>query len=573
MAIPFANAGEYQQALEHADAIRTSNISQFSQELDQLAPHKDEFSAEEKAFYLFLSFYLKALHGQFQEAVNGYKNLIDDTPPKVIEIRARTSLVNIYSFVQNWQDGLSQLSVLLSQLNTINDQNVKEQIIGIAAIFYNSLGQYQLGMDYTQQYKSLSSSPRSQCAAAQLEVEASFGLSTVTSDSDLFAHNREICQQAGEMVMVGLIDSFKIRSLIKERQFNAAMTSLQQQLSTIENTRYAPLMGLYYSLIAKVAVTLQRWSEVKNYADKALATLDQPKSYQPFVRVYKALYEYYLHQNGTSSALEAYKKYAEADKAYLDDIKAKNLAFQIAQHQSIEQQNRIELLDKQNKLLTLQQQLTENESRARRDMLIALFCVSAMLLVGIMQARRSQRRLRLLAERDGLTDVFNRRHFTALADKLLKQAGSQQQTVSCIMFDLDNFKQLNDSQGHSAGDIALKQVAAVAKQHCRPQDIIGRIGGEEFCIILPNTSQQQALDVAERLRACFEAISDAALGDNHTITASFGISETQLSGYALEGLMHDTDQAMYSAKTEGRNRVVLFFEQLRLTLSPQPQPS
>ncbi|QSX34491.1 GGDEF domain-containing protein [Shewanella avicenniae] len=571
MSLSCAYASDYQQQLNEADKIRTSDIQKFSTILDNLQQHFSEMSAYEQASFQYFELYRKIIRGQIKEAIAGYEQLIESEAPEEIKLRSRLTLVNAYSFTQDWKAGLEQLGVLIISSKQITNSKLKDQLLMVAATFYNSLGQYQLGLDYSQQLKSTTTTLRGQCAAAHFEVEAAFGLNNLSSNSDLFAKGIEKCQQANEAVIIGLINNFKIRSLLKEQNYQAAMSLLTQQLPQIENTRYTPLKGLYYSLIAEAAVKLEQWDVVKKYGELAAPLVAQGQSYQSAVRTYRALYEYYVHVNGTTAALEAYKKYAEADKTYVDDIQAKSLAFQLAQHQSIEQQNRIELLDQQNKLLQLQQQLIENESRGRRDILIALFCVIAMLILIIVQSRRSQRHFRLLAQRDGLTGVFNRRHFTHEAHKLLKHALGQRQRVSCIMFDLDYFKQLNDTQGHGAGDAALKSVAEVAKQHCRPEDIMGRIGGEEFCIILPNTSQQQAVEVAERLRGCFEQIEDANVDSSHTITASFGVSETFISGYSLEILMHDTDLAMYNAKSEGRNRVVAFFEQLRLNLQPVVQ--
>ncbi len=569
-AISSAHASSFDQELKKADAIRTSDIKKFGQKLEELSLHENQFNAEEKAYYQYLNYYLKGVQGDFTSAIAGYESLVTPTSPQNIKLRARISLVNIFTFTQEWQKGISQLTLLVSQLNTIKDQSIKEKIEMVAAVFYNGLGQYQLGLQYSQQLKITSTSLRGKCAAAHFEVEAAFGLNRLTSSSDLFAEAIEKCQQANEAVIIGLINNFKIRSLIKEQNYQAAMSLLNQQLPQIENTSYTPLKGVYYSLIAEAAVKLEQWDVVKKYGELAAPLLAQGQSYQSAMRTYKALYEYYVHVNGTTDALEAYKKYAEADKIYVDDIQAKSLAFQLAQHQSIEQQNRIELLDKQNKLLQLQQQLSKKESNSRRDMLIALFCICAMLVVVIVQNRRTQKHLRNLAELDGLTNVLNRRHYTQIAEKALRFAKSEQQSVSCVMFDLDYFKQLNDSLGHGAGDVALVHVATIAKLLCRPSDIIGRIGGEEFCILLPNTSKQEAYEIAERLRQCFTEVRDIALGDDHTITASFGVAVTDTSGYRLEALMHDADQAMYHAKEKGRNRVVLFFEELK-SLSIQPQ--
>ena len=128
------------------------------------------------------------------------------------------------------------------------------------------------------------------------------------------------------------------------------------------------------------------------------------------------------------------------------------------------------------------------------------------------------------------------------------------QPLSVLMLDIDHFKQVNDTHGHSTGDVVLKAVAALIKNQLRNVDMVFRYGGEEFLILLSNTSREAAAMVGERLR--FAAQSEEYQADGHTIvlTVSLGCS-TLLPGESAESLLRRADSALYVAKREGRNRL------------------
>ncbi|MCB0103207.1 MAG: GGDEF domain-containing protein [Anaerolineales bacterium] len=156
------------------------------------------------------------------------------------------------------------------------------------------------------------------------------------------------------------------------------------------------------------------------------------------------------------------------------------------------------------------------------------------------------------ATRDDLTEALNRRETYQVLNRELLQAARYQKTFSIILFDVDHFKNINDTYGHLMGDNVLKGVSKVVRQTIRKTDELGRWGGEEFLVILPNSDLIDAKRLAERLR---EAIFQHPFGTRNHVTASFGVVVYQ-QGQDLENLLHAADQAMYKAKESGRNRVI-----------------
>lgn len=167
------------------------------------------------------------------------------------------------------------------------------------------------------------------------------------------------------------------------------------------------------------------------------------------------------------------------------------------------------------------------------------------------------------ADTDELTQLNNRRAFFNLGRQVVHQLYRTQQTLSIIMFDLDHFKRINDQWGHATGDAALIHVSQLAQKSVRASDILARLGGEEFGVLLPNAIPEQAKLLAERMRSEFEQQAFQFNGRMIQCTASFGISSINLATAhhelepqdLLETLLNSADQAMMRAKQAGRNRV------------------
>lgn len=169
---------------------------------------------------------------------------------------------------------------------------------------------------------------------------------------------------------------------------------------------------------------------------------------------------------------------------------------------------------------------------------------------------------------DALTGLNNRRQFEVRLKQEVANAKRNKKPLCCIMLDIDYFKKVNDTWGHSAGDCVLKNVAKIVTQGLREYDIASRYGGEEFCILLPDTKIREALFVAQRLRAAVEAADiniseDQVLGvDTLKVTISIGVSEFDKTMEIPERLHQSADIALYEAKRRGRNRVVVYDESL-----------
>jgi len=218
-----------------------------------------------------------------------------------------------------------------------------------------------------------------------------------------------------------------------------------------------------------------------------------------------------------------------------------------------------------NALRAVQAGMSEAGWLARDDVTLLAALASGMLAMSMvylsllltherttLRLAESQRHLRTLAYTDMLTEVPNRRHFYELATKSL--AICEPGTAAVVTFDIDHFKRINDTHGHSCGDEALREVARCTRDTLRAHDVAGRIGGDEFAMLLPQTDLDEALAVVDRLSLQLEG--RRLVTSQQPLSLSFGIVLSR-EGENIADALQRADQALYEAKRQGRSRAVV----------------
>lgn len=191
--------------------------------------------------------------------------------------------------------------------------------------------------------------------------------------------------------------------------------------------------------------------------------------------------------------------------------------------------------------------------------LLACLMTTAATAFGFMSLSATRLRVELLwrAQVDDLTGLLNRWALKRTALREIQHCRRTNSTVAVVMLDLDGLKGVNDTKGHTCGDIVLQAVGGILQETVRARDSVARIGGDEFCVILPESSIQDAVHVAERLR---EEIYDLVIryrGEIIQTRASLGVASSDISGLDWQNLVEDSDSALYQAKRDGKNRVVV----------------
>ncbi|MCB5227853.1 sensor domain-containing diguanylate cyclase [Alishewanella sp. 16-MA] len=223
----------------------------------------------------------------------------------------------------------------------------------------------------------------------------------------------------------------------------------------------------------------------------------------------------------------------QQDQDYYVFVVLRMLRRQLIEEQLLTERRKAEQANAEKDDLNQQLQLAQSELLAKHQELLIL-----------------NSGLETLSVTDALTGLFNRRYYEAQLDLLLAQYQRNQQQFALILVDIDFFKTINDIHGHAMGDTVLQALSQQLRQHIREIDILVRIGGEEFAILLPDTDLAAARIAAERHRSSIEQISGFAF----TITASFGIALVA-DADTKKSIYQRADSALYHAKTHGRNRV------------------
>lgn len=170
---------------------------------------------------------------------------------------------------------------------------------------------------------------------------------------------------------------------------------------------------------------------------------------------------------------------------------------------------------------------------------------------------KTKKTLEILARTDELTLLANRRHIMEFIEKEFQRSQRNGPELSLVMIDIDFFNQFNDKYGHKVGDRVLQNVAKSCLPLLRKSDILGRIGGEEFLLFLPNTNEDEAFAIAERCRKAVSEIPTPLIGDEERVTISSGVVTYHSTLNSIDDMLNKADMALYQTKKQGRNQTCI----------------
>jgi diguanylate cyclase (GGDEF)-like protein len=204
-------------------------------------------------------------------------------------------------------------------------------------------------------------------------------------------------------------------------------------------------------------------------------------------------------------------------------------------------------------------QYAEAAAQMNHVWLVACLLTNGAIAFGYMFLSAAKLRLELLwrAQVDELTGLLNRWALKRVTMREIQRCSRAQGALALVMMDLDGLKEVNDNSGHGCGDVVLQAVGGVLQETVRAQDSVSRMGGDEFCVLLPDTDLREAVAVAERLREEVQELVIRYRGETVQVRASLGVASSEQCGLTWQDLMDYSDAALYRAKREGKNRVVV----------------
>jgi len=414
-------------------------------------------------------------------------------------------------------------------------------------------------VSYAEQLLRESDSPKSACIGWYYKLDALVRGGHIETSGVQLHEGMDACDGAGDVLIADMFKSVVARFDIQRGQPTDAIKLLTSNYAQVQRKLYPPVIADFDELLALAYWKTDDLGRAKYFALRVIANNKGIGGVysESTATAYRVLYQVEKSEGDLGAALGYHESYMAADKGYLDDVSAKVLAYQIVKQRVLAKKLQIDELDKKNKILTLQGELDHKAAEASRLYIVLLLLVLVSIALWTYRVKRSQLRFMKLARRDGLTGIFNRQHFVDEVEQQLQYCRKSARDACIVLIDLDHFKVVNDTHGHAVGDRVLRRAVDACQTHLRSTDIFGRLGGEEFGILLPDCRLEQAQARAEQIRV---AIATAATGDNAPgipISASFGVAVTARAGYELRALLVHADEALYRAKREGRNRVVV----------------
>lgn len=551
-----ANVNSISEQLRELDELRLKNRTEFTDRLASLkaSTNDQQISEHDKHKLSLLSAWDLVIKGDFNQALQLAEG-IEQRADRQLAIRASSLIVNIHTLSFKYIDAFAGVEKLLSYAVSINDEHLYYQTIGQVILLYSKIERYEQIQQLISHGLKITRDTTLRCRLQALGLQSLYHSVPFNEYQQTFNEISELCEATTEAMFNLLIIRNHMFYLLEQQQAAAALAFYQQYYSQVEQINYPILTAGFNAAAAEALLQQGEFAAASELAQRAEQSLPGDRNDPAVLSTYRVLTLLAQAERNFDNLLRYSEKRRDTELAIAREKASQQLAYQLASGEARLKEQRIQLLDKDNELLTLERNLYQQQAENRYLLLLLIGSLS--LILGLLTYRGLTRskRYRKMAEFDQLTGISNRYHFTEQAQREIAHCIRAQRPVALILFDLDHFKQINDRFGHAAGDWTLRQVVLSCRNFIRHSDIFGRIGGEEFVILLTDCTAEQAVMLADICRTALADIDTSGYQQQFKVTASFGVADSNQAGYDLSTLLAAADAAMYQAKQQGRNQV------------------
>ena len=547
--------------LSVANKVKTSDSLNFQKHLGELSLLTTKMNEPQSCYFHFLKSYNLGLKGKYSEAKSslesGFKKC-DSIPNK---IRYSALLANLYVISKDFEMAINRLDYAIENIKNIDDQELIYSVYSRAALVYRLVNQNDLSMKFSELLLSSDANNALKCAAKTNVLRLSIKSNPDDVKEKDVRKAIAFCEKAEVFIYSNLLrlDWLDFKANQNTKNYSVIKSVLDEVLSyqnQIDGTRYINLISIKDSLFAQIYYSLGNDEKFLKFAELTLGSSKTIGNTKQKLQVLGLLESFYQNDGNYEMAYKYLAMKNKAQALFFNQEQAKVMAFQTVKHNNLAKTQQIKHLNNKNKVLLLEKALTEKKATNQKLLILFLLSLVGFILLWSFRNRRIQKMYKHLSETDNMTGIYNRKGFKDFAEKLLLQSKKQGESVALAIFDLDKFKRINDKYGHLKGDWVIKKTISQCQLVQNDKVTIGRIGGEEFAIIMRDSSSEELSEFAEECRVMIENIDSSSTGHDFVITASFGVTSTNTSGYVYSKLLSDADHAMYDAKTSGRNLVV-----------------
>lgn len=545
------------QLVRIAELNDHGHIEQARQMLEQARAATSQAEPEHQIELQLLLAHNLGLRGEFDDALDKLDRLLEQPLTGLQHLKALTRAANLAGVARQHERAFTYLRDALSLEADIGSPVHQSALLSNAAQMVASAGEFEKALQYGQravQLADASGTLREQCVARQ-RLAAAHG-----NDHDpqrylaMLEDAMNHCRAASELLFSGSLALQKAHLKHRMNQIDQAEHSLEQASRFFSLADYRPGMPLVHLLQARLMFEKGQPEQAHALVSAQIDSLRARRMWDYLVDAHDLLAAIAREQDRLDQALVHMDRRIDARERQLERDRFTRLAYLEIELKLEEREQQIALLRAQLDADKLQASTERYDHRFRELSFVGSTLLVLLLMLLLFRTSRERGHYQLLSRHDSLTGLLNHTCFFEFAAEALDKAQENHFPMCLILADIDHFKRVNDTHGHLAGDRVLKKVAARMREVFEDRGTVGRIGGEEFAIILPRCDSDLAGKAVQQLRLALNA--GRTDDDDINVTISFGISQSRPEDN-LTHLRQRADHALYKAKHSGRNTMII----------------
>lgn len=553
-----AAADGLQQELDRAARLGISAPWQETRAtLDALRPRLDAATKAQRGEFLLLDARNRALAGETDAALELIEGFLVAEPLPAQAIRAYSLGANIAMIARRYERAFELLEQGLALDPELADTDGLLGLLSVASYVHGQAGQPARALEYglrAIEYAERTGNLRDRCVVHQ-RAAAAYKVGADTAQSE--HHYRRaiaLCAQAVDPVFEQ-VSTYGLADLLREAgRLDEAERLFERAIAGLQDSGYALGQEEARFFRARLWIAQGRHQQAAAELQSLIGSLRQRELWDYLAESLEMLADIAMRQGDTAQAATRWRDALEARRQHVDRDRALHIAALGVEFDLQLKEQELALLREQSRVADLERQSQRQQTRLQVLAVLASVLLALVLGLLLLQARRGRSRFAELSRHDGLTGLANHSWFhesAAAACEAVRQAALP---LTLVVADIDHFKQVNDRHGHPAGDEVLRRVARLLRETFAAHGSIGRIGGEEFAIVLPRVDGAEALSLLSAFR---RGLAESNPGpEGAEVTMSFGVAE-RMADERFERLRLRADEALYEAKHAGRDRVVV----------------
>ncbi len=553
----------YIAQLDLAEKLSRTDKSESNRVLNELSAHRADFTQDESCYYQYLQIYLSGFEGDYEQSIKKIEGLLLQCDEGDHLIRSKKYLANLQVITGDYEQAIVNLNDAIERSQNSDNALLVAQVHNVASIAYRLMHQNELSIKYAEHLINAKMSDDYVCFGGINKYRILLKQGQPSALKNEVDHFLRVCDAAGmDLAALFLQLDWYRYSLVERQQNRGYVTSVLSDLNALQdevvNTQFKNLHVYYQAIMAYANWLAQDTTAAKSYAEEAVSSNDSIGNSEQLILALDVLIQLNLQENDIKTAYGHLLTKTQAEKETYEEKMATQVAYFRVQHENLAQELQIEQLNQNNALLTLENRLAVETSKKQKLMMLLVLTLLFLLGLWTYKIKKRHDYFKGVSEIDHLTKVFTRKAFEDQMKIIIDECVAAKTPVNLAILDLDHFKNVNDQFGHLVGDWVLKEIIKACEEVIDEDVVMARLGGEEFCVVTPHISMGKTLQLIEKMRLAIQEIDCSPTGHDFNITASFGVSNSDLSGYRLSMLLTHADVALFEAKNGGRNQVVSF---------------